>query len=229
MAPLLLFFVKEPRPGAVKTRLAKDIGNEAAAKLYAAFAKDMLATAKEAGLDVLVCHDPPEAAQAVREWLGHEDLVPQAPGDLGQRMQQGFELAFDQGHGEVLLMGSDLPDLPVEHVLRLAELLRQKGAVLGPSRDGGYYCVGFTRAGYRPEIFANMPWSTPEVFELTRERLAQHGVEPGLGPKWQDVDDAADLAALQQRLATGESKAPRTLKVLNELGLVNRSGASGKR
>ena len=42
MTTVLGLFAKPPVPGTVKTRLAEDIGNEAAASLYAAFVGDLL-------------------------------------------------------------------------------------------------------------------------------------------------------------------------------------------
>ena len=41
MTSTLGLFVKFPEPGRVKTRLAKDLGDEMAAELYAAFLSDL--------------------------------------------------------------------------------------------------------------------------------------------------------------------------------------------
>ncbi len=51
------------------------------------------------------------------------------------------------GHSAVLVIGSDLPTLPIEHLAEAARVLSGGGAdvVLGPAEDGGYYLVGLRR------------------------------------------------------------------------------------
>ena len=105
-----------------------------------------------------------------------------------------------------LLIGSDLPLLTGRLLRQAAALLTENQAVLGPADDGGYYLIGFTRAGYLPDVFRNMPWSTPAVAAVTLARLADAGRATALLPPLPDCDVAADLtrlagAPLRERLA----------------------------
>ena len=81
----LVVFVKEPRPGAVKTRLAAAVGPAAAADLYRVLAEAVLqATTPVPGeYERLVFFDPPEARRALRQWLPGVSLRAQAPGATG--------------------------------------------------------------------------------------------------------------------------------------------------
>lgn len=215
----ILFFVRLPEPGRVKTRLAASVGDEAAAELYGCFAGDMLETLRSAQAPLTCVAAPPERAGEVRAWLGCRECVPQEGPDLGARMKNAFEQAFARGARRVVLVGSDLPDLPVGHVERAFGLLESHGAVLGPAEDGGYYLIGFTREGFVPEAFVGPDWGGDTVYAKTLGILRARGVEPGLAPAWRDVDTAADLVRLVCRVVTGKSGAARTIERVRELRL----------
>ena len=50
-------------------------------------------------------------------------------------------------------------------------------------------------------LFANIPWSTPQVLTCTLERAGSIGLSSFLLPPWYDVDDAASFEMLQAELA----------------------------
>ena len=78
-----------------------------------------------------------------------------------------------------------------------AALVRGR-AVLGPAEDGGYYLIGSTEA--HAELFADIPWGSPRVLDITLERADQVGVDFILLPKLRDIDTAADLWLVAQQL-----------------------------
>ena len=155
----ILFFLKEPRPGAVKTRLAREVGDQAAADLYRAMAEDTLEVLRShpvpVPIPVTICFAPAEARQAVMSWLGPDlDYAAQEGTGLGARMFAALKQAFDQGAQRAVLVGSDLPDLPGGHVaLALEWLAAHPAPVFGPAVDGGYYLAGFTPQSHRFDIF----------------------------------------------------------------------------
>ncbi|MCG8649566.1 MAG: hypothetical protein MI861_07025, partial [Pirellulales bacterium] len=56
----LIIFAKFPEPGKVKTRLARDLGDERAAEIYSALAKDIISrTAKSPAYETAIFYDPP--------------------------------------------------------------------------------------------------------------------------------------------------------------------------
>ena len=213
----VLVLVKEPVPGRVKTRLAADVGDAAAVRLYRAFGQDVLAAVRAAGLPPRICFDPPEAENAIRAWLGEVEAFPQCPGDLGARMAAAFGRAFARGAAKALLVGSDLPDLPPEILTAASQLLDDHDAVLGSNPDGGYHLIGFTLHGFAPHVFEDVPWSTPGVLAATRDALRVAGVSWAETPPWCDVDDVRDLRALAARLAHAPGRAAHTVRVLRDL------------
>jgi rSAM/selenodomain-associated transferase 1 len=201
----LVVFVKEPRPGAVKTRLAAAVGAEVAAELSRTLVETVLeATTPVPGeYERLVFFDPPEARRALREWLPGVSLRAQAPGELGERLADAFARAFGRGATRVAIVGSDAPGVTRETALRALEALGEADVVLGPAEDGGYYLIAL-RAPH-PELVRGIDWSTPVVLRQTLERataarLVVRQIEP-----LRDVDTLADLRGewplLEARLA----------------------------
>ena len=143
---VLLFFVKYPEPGKVKTRLGKTIGFSEAAEIYKNLVEKTLSViAPEPGdsYQIFLYFDPPEKESLIQEWLGScSQTLAQVSGDLTDRLKFGFQKVFDQGASEVLAIGSDTVGLSREGIRTAFETLKKTDVVLGPSEDGGYYLIG---------------------------------------------------------------------------------------
>lgn len=192
---LLLVFVKAPRPGQVKTRLAAALGAQAAADLYRRMAEGVLArTAPRAGeYERLVCFAPADARAEIEAWLPAEALAAQQGEDLGARMEAAFATAFAGGARLVAVVGSDVPRLAQEHVRAAWSALESHDVALGPTPDGGYYLLGLREP--RPSLFRDVPWGTGDVQDVTLERARAGGLSVCLLPSLRDVDTEEDLAA----------------------------------
>jgi rSAM/selenodomain-associated transferase 1 len=191
--PCLAVFVKAPRPGAVKTRLAADIGSDVAAELYRAMAdRVMAATRPEAGeYDRLVFFTPPDAAPEIETWLRGETCLAQQGEGLGARMAAAFAHAFAGGASSVVLIGSDAPDVARAHVAGALRALASNDVVIGPSIDGGYALIALARP--QPWLFDGMAWSTPAVLEQTLDRARRMKLRAQLLGPLADIDTLADL------------------------------------
>lgn len=212
MEPIhVAIFAKQPIPGQVKTRLARSIGESAAASLYAAMLEDTVSAVAESGAArVLVLHQGAEP----RRWLpaglpAGWELAHQAPGDLGARLAAGVAEAAGRAMLPLLMLGSDSPDLPRELLASALSLASTHDLVLGPTADGGVWCIGL-RAD-RPGLFIDIPWSQPGTGEALRNRALELGLKIGELPQWRDVDVWEDLLDLAERLAEADGGAERTL------------------
>lgn len=200
----LVVLAKYWRPGAVKTRLAADLGAEQAAGLYREFLRTILVRFREIAEHRILAVTPEsrlgEFDRFATAQAGHESwhITPQGAGDLGQRMRRLFVQAFASGAERVVLLGSDSPNLPCEIIQRAFEMLEEKSVVLGPTADGGYYLVGAREK--TPDIFNRVSWSTSTVWSDTVLRLKQAGTLFGESPIWYDVDDLASLRRLARDL-----------------------------
>ena len=218
----LIVFIKNPIPGAVKTRLQTRYAPEQVAALYAAFVRDVLERAESVDIDHrVIAFDPPDAESEVRVLCGAQwQYIPQAQADLGTRMHNALMQQLHAGATATVLIGTDIPSLPAHHIAHAFDLLQSSDVVLGPSTDGGYYLVGVSQPA--PEIFAQVEWSTPRVFSQTIDRVQRAGKTLGLLPPWFDVDTPADLDFLlaharATQLAMGIDPIPHTHACLSAL------------
>ena len=221
----LIVFVKNPIPGAVKTRLQTRFAPDQVVALYTAFVRDVLAKAER--IDVnrrVIAFDPPDAESEVSALFGggkaQWQFVPQVQDDLGTRMREALVQQLDAGASAAVLIGTDIPSLPAQHITQAFDLLRAKDVVLGPSVDGGYYLVGVSKS--TPEIFEDVEWSTPGVLAQTIDRVQHAGHTLGLVPPWFDVDTPDELDFLlaharATKLATGVDPLPYTHACLSNL------------
>jgi rSAM/selenodomain-associated transferase 1 len=191
MRPALALFLKAPRVGTVKTRLASEIGDRRALRLYRVLVARTLAAVRDAGLEVTIWFTPPDAATEMRFWLGDWDFRPQASGDLGARLAAAAR-AVEPGRGWIAF-GADCPRLGAEHLREASTLVERGDLVVGPSEDGGYYLIGGPTP--LPDLFSEMPWSTNRLLHETRTRLERTGVRWHELPLLRDVDTAEDARA----------------------------------
>jgi uncharacterized protein len=191
----LVLMLKAPRPGTVKTRLAAALGPARATAIYRTLVERQLASIPP-GLRAEIHYAPgedPAAGAELSAWLGPGTAYfPQSSGDLGDRLSAAFAAAFDRGAAGVLAIGGDCPGLDSSVLASAAASLAAHELVLGPATDGGYYLIGLARP--RPELFADMPWSTGRLLEATLARAASLGLAPKLLPPLDDIDTAEDLA-----------------------------------
>jgi uncharacterized protein len=76
---------------------------------------------------------------------------------------------------------------------------RGDNVVLGPALDGGYTLIGLSKPHAR--LFADIPWSTPQVYRLTLERAREIELPVVNVPQWYDIDDEYTLRLLQAEFA----------------------------
>jgi rSAM/selenodomain-associated transferase 1 len=198
---ILLVFVKEPRAGGVKSRLAARIGKERAARVYKAIAEEEIrrTAPRDDEFERLFLFSPPQSRARMEEWLPGETLVPQVEGDLGQRMARAFDEAFRRGARRVAVIGTDVPSLSREDVLDALCSLDDQDLVIGPASDGGYYLLAMKRPD--PGLFQGVPWSTPQVLTATLDRAGRLGRSVRVLRTLGDVDTVEDLAADWGRIA----------------------------
>jgi rSAM/selenodomain-associated transferase 1 len=198
----LVIFAKAPIPGQVKTRLCPPLTPDEAATLHGSFVIDTLERTKSAVAKFrlpcdryLACAPSPTLVFfKIMEERHSVRLLAQEGDDLGDRMHHVFETLFCRGYRRVVIIGTDVPTLPLDRYQQALELLNRFDVVLGPALDGGYYLIGLTTT--TPELLHDIPWSTDRVLPLTKEKAAALSLTVGELPQWRDVDTLDDLNTL---------------------------------
>ena len=227
--PLVLVFLKAPRPGFAKTRLAADLGPERALDVYRALVGRQL-RALPAGWPVEIHFTPADAEAEMRAWLGPSHAyIAQTDGDLGRRLRYAFAAAFDRGASRVIMIGGDCPDLDEETFHETALRLSRADVVLGPAADGGYYLLALRRPA--PSLFANIPWGTSHVLGTTFARAGRLGLVRELLVPKHDVDDLAGYRRHLARVArdTSSDRLAIVIPTLNEAGTIAATLAAAAR
>jgi uncharacterized protein len=196
----IIVLAKAPLPGYAKTRLAKKIGDVAAAKLATRMLQAAVEQAVLAKLGpVQLCCAPDSTHPAFIELQQRYGITLglQGEGDLGERMQRALQAALQQ-HDYALLTGTDAPGLDAHYLQQAAAALKTTPVVFAPVADGGYALVGVSRAA-QPGIaalFSNITWSTSVVLQQSRERLAAQGIKHTELAQLHDIDEPEDLIHL---------------------------------
>lgn len=211
----LAIFAKAPVPGQVKTRLCPPLTPDEAATLHGSFVLDALERTRTAVTKLKLPIDrylacAPSSTPAffkIMEERQAVTLLDQVGEDLGARMHGAFEALFARGYQSAMIVGTDVPSLPLDHYKQALERLQTADLVLGPAHDGGYYLIGLNKPV--PALFEGIPWSTAGVLPLTREKAERLGLRVALLPNWRDVDTIEDLQALIES-AVLDAKKPKS-------------------
>lgn len=212
----LAIFVKTPGHSALKTRLAKGIGRDAAEAFHRLAADAVAAVARAANkrLTGLV------PAWAVAEQSALDDpawatlpRIAQGDGDLGARMQSVTKELCER-HDGALLLGADTPQLRVEDLIAAVRALEVHEHVIGPSTDGGFWLFG-TRASAPQAAWTTTPWSQPDTAE--RFTAALGGARIARLRSLRDADAVADLPPLLGALDSLQAPLPEQVRLADWL------------
>ncbi len=186
----VVIFVKAPRTGTVKTRLAQGIGSEAATAVYCTLVEALLQNLT-ALFEVELRFAPDDAAAEIEPWRHPLWRVrPQGDGDLGQRLSNAFAQAFAEGVQRVVIIGSDCPVVTAQDIVDAWTALLQHDVVLGPATDGGYWLIGLHSP--QPALFQTIHWSTQAVLRETQDRARAARLNVHLLRELSDVDTEKD-------------------------------------
>lgn len=214
----LVILTKAPQPGQSKTRLVPPLSYAEAADLARALLLDQLENLATFGGARLFIAFTPETAAGFFDGFSAQGFTcfAQRGQSLGERMSHAFEHLFASGFANVILIGSDLPALPVRFFHQAyAWLEKSADVVLGPSADGGYYLIAMNRL--ITAIFDDIGWSSADVLSQTLHKLDDLSLKHELFSEWYDIDTVKDLARLQSQAKCREVAMKNTFALLNEL------------
>ena len=138
------------------------------------------------------------------------------------RQRGVFKDLFEAGHSKVLVIGSDLPTLPVRYIEDALSQIHDSLVVLGPSLDGGYYLIGLSAPKENdpiPDLFTDIRWSTTSTLDDTIRAAARAALTVSQIAPWYDIDTTKELSRLQEDLTIAEhiQRAPETARTLRRI------------
>jgi rSAM/selenodomain-associated transferase 1 len=207
-----LVVAKAPVPGRAKTRLGAEVGDDVAAELARASLLDTLESC-EAAFDrcFLALEGTADASLECR--LGGWTVFPQRGDRLGERLAGAFADVALHTRGPVVQIGMDTPQAGPADLARVATMLADVDAIVGPAQDGGWWALGL-RDSRHAQVLREVRMSTPTTYVDTVAALESTGATAGATQVLTDVDTLADadvVAALvpTTRFAVAWSRVPR--------------------
>ena len=203
-----------------KHRIAEELGKDLTIRLYRAFVHDILDTLDSSDLRYAISLYPENSD--VSEWLDRNvDIYAQRGDTPIERVKNTFVDAFSRGEKNVMVLVSDIPDIPAEEVMEAIYSFKDSDVVIGPSVDDGYNLIGFSEESFRESAFDNISWGTDMAFADTAEKLG--GMKIYLLSPWPDIDTIANLRSLLRDKRNPKFQSSHTMKILSETNLVSKS------
>jgi len=196
----IMVFLKYPRNGEVKTRLAATIGNEIATHIYKNLCEitfeQCLLLQKNDDIDILLFCASDKDIGKVNKWTDNSFISRSQRGnDLGERLHNAFEQVFCEGYNKCAVIGTDAPEISAYIIEQAFFALDNNDYVIGETEDGGYYLLGMKE--YNPKIFEEISWSTNTVYKRTTEIIYSLNKTVFNLPILIDIDKEEDLLQLQ--------------------------------
>lgn len=201
----LVQYAKWPRLGKVKTRLARDTGNEKALRVHQALTKNVndnlarLVNRLNNGELILAFDHLPEtetlSSPSAFEALSACAFQLQVGESLGDKMATTFTSLLDSRE-KVVIVGSDCPSAGPDYIEEAIEALNKVDVVIGPADDGGYVLIG--AKVFDKRIFKDVEWGSDQVLKQTLDNIQQTDLSYTLLAERWDVDDLAGYERWRQ-------------------------------
>ena len=191
----IIVFAKLPVDGKVKTRLAEKMGDKFAVSFYKFCAEhtfDEVLKLKQPASDLFLFYSEESELEQIKKWASEKfSYYSQKGNDLGEKMYNAFRLIFNSGYKNVVLIGTDIPDINYKIIEKAFSYLETADCVLGPASDGGYYLLGLKSNTI--DLFSGIEWSGDSVLKKTIKKLKHLGISYFLLDKLIDIDTQEDL------------------------------------
>ena len=198
--------VKWPRFGSCKTRLSKDIGKKNALKiqrkmlLHTLCVSNYLKKKNYADISMAITGIGFNSSQRWCKHIGINNFCFQGEGCLGEKMKRQLiksrRDSINNNKKNIIFIGTDLPSLCHMDIVKTISKLEDKDVILGPSNDGGYWLIAFSkrfisRNNYLP--FINIKWSSNDVLKRTIDNLSQQKTKIDFLNTKIDIDTLHDI------------------------------------
>lgn len=183
----VVIMTKAPQAGRSKTRLCPPLSSEQAAALAEAALSDTLAAVARCGADRRVV----ALSGEVGAWLppGFEVI-----GQRGDGLDERLAAAFSDVGEPAVIIAMDTPQVTAAQLDDALARLGRHDVVLGPTVDGGYWCVGL--ADPHLDVTTGVPMSRSDTWDHQVARIAALGLSLAVVDELTDIDEIADAVAV---------------------------------
>tara|TARA_B100000073_G_scaffold344104_1_gene350244 strand:+ start:539 stop:1147 length:609 start_codon:yes stop_codon:yes gene_type:complete len=196
---------KWPAFGRVKTRLSKYVGKQNSLIIQKIMLRHTLTVAQsleKANFLEISLAVSGIGLRSCERWcknLGIKNFNLQGSGSLGERMKRQIivnQTKSSREKRDLIIIGTDLPDLCHRDLLKTISKIKNKDVILGPSNDGGYWLICFSKNLEHSNLLApliNIRWSNYEVLQKTIENLSLQKLKIDYLNTKVDIDIFSDI------------------------------------
>ncbi len=189
---IILCFCKHPEAGLVKSRLAKDLGDDHASVIYKTLLEETLNNTSHSGFKTFLYCYPDTNHPTLKQYRNKYSIIlkKQSDGDLGTKMYHAM-MDHLMDNKNIILIGTDCLEIDAAYIQQaFNQLNSDKDIVLGPTEDGGYALIGANKID--ASIFQDIEWSSEKVLRQTVEKINELNLEYSQLPIVRDLDTFKD-------------------------------------
>lgn len=212
----LIIFTRIPEAGKTKTRLQSKLSKEECANLHKCFLKDIYDIFVNLNdIDIIISHTEEGDLNILKNIFYKENLyIKQYGNNLNEKMYNAIKEVLSLKYDKCVLIGTDIPEINKDDIVRAFNLLNNNDFVFGASYDGGYYLVGMKEAN--DIIFKSGSENLKDIINI----VEANNLKYGLTNKKHDIDEYEDLIDLSKRININDNKLKNTKIFLKEIEVV---------
>ena len=191
--------------GRCKSRLSREIGKNCSSKVQRKMTEHTVSVAKsieKKGLIDISLAITGLGFKKSKRWsnqLGIRNFNLQGKGCLGEKMRRQILIYKKLNRTKtknIILIGTDLPDLCHMDLLNTLTKLKKNDLILGPSNDGGYWLIAFSAKLLSTDLylpFINIKWSSKDVLKQTINNFTSINLKHDFLQRKIDIDTMSDI------------------------------------
>jgi glycosyltransferase A (GT-A) superfamily protein (DUF2064 family) len=122
--------------------------------------------------------------------------IDQHGNSFAEKFTNAATFVFEEGYDNIIIIGSDCPDLKREHLIYATNKLANGNEIVaGPDKRGGIYLLGINRSAFNKEAFLKFSWQTRFLF-LELKNYASTFKHSILTTYLQDVNSTEDALSV---------------------------------
>lgn len=121
----------------------------------------------------------------------------QVGNDFGAKLTNALSKVFKKGYDYVITVGNDTPEITTGLLKKSIKNTAKNKLTFGPSKDGGFYLMTFSKKEFQSEEYQKLPWQTSSLVKNTLLLLnnkSNHKLV--LLSPLKDIDTLTDLTSL---------------------------------
>ena len=184
MVNSICLMTKVPIHGLIKKRLSKDIGNCNSKRLTFLNIENIKKNLIRKKKYKLYFYTTPYKKFRSFSYNYNDSIFLQKGANLGEKIWYVKSLIKEN----FVLIGSDIPNIKFQDLVKAFHILKTVDIVLGPTYDQGFWLIGFSNKKPIMYPFRNIRWSSKHTLSDLTNNIRNNGNSMNFCKKLRDID-----------------------------------------